>query len=79
MNQPGVFGFLGRMTFIAGILLAAVGLLLMLAPRLPYLGRLPGDLVWNRGNVRVYFPITTCILLSLIATLVLTLIDHLRR
>ena len=79
MSQADLFAFLGRMMFIAGILLAAVGLLLMLGPRLPYLGRLPGDLVWSRGHVRVYFPITTCILLSLIATLVLTLIDHLRR
>ena len=79
MSGADAGAFLGRLLLLAGILLAGVGLLLMLAPRLPYLGRLPGDIVWARGNFRVYVPLTTCLLLSLLLTLVLRLIDHLRR
>jgi hypothetical protein len=71
--------FLGRMLMIAGIALVAVGALLVFLPRLPVLGRLPGDLVWSRGNLRVYLPITTSLLISLILTGVLTLIALWRR
>jgi len=62
---------------IPGVLLA-VTLLLALALRLR-LGRLPGDLAVERGNWRFYFPIVTCLLLSLLMTLVLWLISALRR
>ena len=79
MSGADAGAFIGRVLLIAGILLAGVGLLLMSAPRLPLVGRLPGDIVWTRGNLRVYVPLTTCLLLSLVLTLVLRLIDHLRR
>jgi hypothetical protein len=79
MTGSDAGAFFGRLLLFAGILLAAVGLLLMLGPRLPYVGRLPGDVVWTRGNLRVYVPITTCLLLSLVLTLALWLIDRLRR
>lgn len=65
---------LGRLLLTAGLLLAAVGAILLLAERLPFLGslgRLPGDLVFRRGPVTVYVPIVTSLLLSLILTLVL--------
>jgi hypothetical protein len=71
--------FLGRTLFVAGLLLAAVGLLLLLAPRVPFLGRLPGDLSYQRGNLRLYVPLTTCIILSLLLTLLLTLLSRFRR
>ena len=67
---------LGRLLLIAGVLLALVGGLILLGPRLPWLGwlcRLPGDLVFRRGPVTVYFPIVTSILLGLLLTLVLSL------
>ncbi|MGH7770014.1 MAG: DUF2905 domain-containing protein [Candidatus Binatia bacterium] len=50
-----------------------LGLLFSLGPKIPWLGRLPGDIYINRGNFTFYFPLTTCILLSLIITLVLYL------
>jgi hypothetical protein len=71
--------FLGRMLMIAGVALVAVGALLVFLPRLPLLGRLPGDLVWTRGNLRVYLPITTSLLISLLLTGVLSLIALRRR
>jgi hypothetical protein len=65
---------LGRLLIVAGLVLAGLGLLLTLAGRIPGLGRLPGDIVWERGNVRVCLPIATSLLLSLILTGVLWLL-----
>ncbi|MBN2983917.1 MULTISPECIES: DUF2905 domain-containing protein [Cohnella] len=50
----------------AGVLLIVVGLIWMVAGRYLNLGRLPGDLSFEKGNVRFYFPIVTCILISVI-------------
>jgi hypothetical protein len=63
---------LGRLLLVAGLLLAVVGLVLVLGGRIPGLGRLPGDIVWRRGNSTVYVPIVTCLLLSLVLSLVLS-------
>jgi membrane protein implicated in regulation of membrane protease activity len=62
-------GDLGRFLMIAGGALFAVGLLLTLAGRLPWLGRLPGDIVIERGPVTFYFPIATSIIVSVALTL----------
>jgi hypothetical protein len=50
-----------------------VGVVLLLAPKIPWLGRLPGDFTYRRGNFTFYFPLGTCILLSVILTLILYL------
>ena len=65
---------LGRMLIIAGLVLVAIGLLIGLAPRLPWLGRLPGDILVRRGQFSFFMPITTCLLLSLALSLVLWLL-----
>jgi hypothetical protein len=62
---------LGRSLLIAGAVLLALGVLLTLGARLPGIGRLPGDIVYRRGNATFYFPIVTCILLSVVVTLLL--------
>lgn len=69
----------GKFLVLAGLAIAAVGLVLMLLGRtnLP-LGRLPGDIVYRGKNTRVYFPLTTCILVSVVLTLVLFLIGKFR-
>ena len=64
---------LARFLIIAGLVLVAVGVVLLLAPKLPWLGRLPGDFTYRRGNFTFYFPLGTCILLSVILTLILYL------
>ena len=55
---------LARIFVFSGILLIVVGLLLYAAPSVPFLGKLPGDLRIERPGFRFYFPITTCILIS---------------
>lgn len=65
---------LGRFLILTGIILALVGVVLMAAPKIPWLGKLPGDIVWRRGNFTFYFPLGTSILLSVILTLLLYLL-----
>ena len=62
-------GDLGRMLMILGGVLFAIGAVLVLAGRLPWLGRLPGDIVVERGPVTFYFPIATSIIISIALTL----------
>ena len=70
---------IGRVLLLTGIVLAVVGLILMLGGRIPFLGRLPGDIVWSRGGTRIYLPITTSILISLVLSLLFSLFSGLRR
>jgi DUF2905 family protein len=77
VDDAAVFG---RTILVLGIVLVAFGLLILLGPRLPgFIGRLPGDISWSRGNVHIFLPIGTCILLSLILTLIVSFISWLRR
>lgn len=61
---------LGRMLMIAGGALLLLGLLFSFGARLPWLGRLPGDIVIERENFRFYFPLATSILLSVVLSLI---------
>jgi hypothetical protein len=65
---------LGRLLIVAGLALAALGLVLSLGGRIPGLGRLPGDIVIERGGFRLYLPLATSLLLSLVLTAVLWLL-----
>jgi len=67
---------LGRALVVLGLVIAAVGLLLVAFDRVPWLGRLPGDISIQRGNWTFYFPLGTSILLSIVLTLVLWLIGR---
>jgi hypothetical protein len=66
-------GNLGRTLILFGVLLIVLGVLFSFGSKIPWLGRLPGDIYIHRGGFTFYFPLTTCILLSLIITLVLYL------
>ncbi|MFQ5877530.1 MAG: DUF2905 domain-containing protein [Acidobacteriota bacterium] len=79
MAPPDPLVWLGRFLLIAGGAMAFVGLLLVFGPRLPYLGRLPGDIVVDRGSFRLYIPITTCLLISLAITVLFAVVSHFRR
>ena len=59
---------LGKLLILAGILLIAVGLLFIFRSQIPWLGKLPGDIYIKRENFQFYFPLTTCILLSVLLT-----------
>ena len=62
---------IGKLLIIVGGFIVVVGLFLALGLRIPYLGKLPGDISINRGNVHFYFPIVTGLLLSLVLTVLL--------
>jgi hypothetical protein len=64
---------IGRLLLVLGGVLVVLGLVLTFAGRVPWLGRLPGDVVYRRGNVTFYFPLATSIILSLLLTLILWL------
>lgn len=68
---------LGRLLIIGGFVLIALGVLVIVMSRfnLP-LGRLPGDIVWRGKNTTIYIPWVTCLLLSLLGTLVLWLLGR---
>jgi hypothetical protein len=63
----------GRFLVVLGAVAVLAGIVLMIAPRVPWLGRLPGDIVINRGPVSVYFPLATSIVISIILTVLLNL------
>jgi hypothetical protein len=67
------------MLVIAGVAIAAVGLVWVRLPSLPRLGRLPGDIVIERENGRFYFPIVTCIVISVVLSAVMWLIRAVSR
>jgi hypothetical protein len=64
---------IGRLLIIIGIVCAAVGGLILFSGKLPWLGRLPGDIIVQKKNVTFYFPLMTGILVSIIFTLLLWL------
>ncbi|HEY6292888.1 MAG TPA: DUF2905 domain-containing protein [Terriglobia bacterium] len=72
---------LGKLIVMAGVALVVLGLLLMVGSRAGFLGlgRLPGDVAYKSKHFSFYFPMVTCLLLSVLATLALWLISFLRR
>jgi hypothetical protein len=64
---------LGRTLIVIGAVLLVVGCALVFADRIPFLGRLPGDVVVRKKDFTFYFPIATGLLLSLILTIILNL------
>jgi hypothetical protein len=71
---------LGRALLFAGVVIALLGALILLAGRIGIpLGRLPGDISYRGRNLQFFFPLATCILLSVILTLIAYLISHFRR
>jgi len=67
---------IGRLLVITGLVIAAVGGLLMLTGKVPWLGRLPGDIMIQKRNFTFYFPLATSIILSLLLTLIFWIIGR---
>jgi hypothetical protein len=73
------FSGAGRSLLVVGLVLAGIGALLLIAPRVPGLdriGRLPGDILVQRGPVTIFVPIVSSIILSILLTIVLNLISR---
>ena len=62
-----------RFFITLGVVFFAIGLILMLAPKFPWLGRLPGDILIRKKNFTLYFPLATSIILSIILTVLINL------
>ncbi len=60
----------GRFLIIAGAVIVVVGMLFMVADKIP-IGRLPGDLHFGSGRYRIYIPVATSVLLSIVITIIL--------
>ena len=68
------------MLIVLGLMVAAVGVIISLGEKLPIrLGRLPGDIIVRGKNSVFYFPLVTCILLSVVVTLIMWLVQWLRK
>lgn len=67
---------LGKLLIVLGLLIVGAGVLVLLAGRLPWLGRLPGDIDVQRDGFRFYFPLATSLLISVVLTLVFWLIGR---
>ncbi|HKI97497.1 MAG TPA: DUF2905 domain-containing protein [bacterium] len=65
---------IGKLLIVTGIVLIAVGVLLQFAGRVPWLGRLPGDIYVQREHFSFYFPLTTSVLISIVLTVLLWLL-----
>ena len=63
------FGPLGKLLILLGVFIILVGLFLLIGEKIPWLGRLPGDIIIRKKNFTFYFPIVTSILISIILTL----------
>ncbi len=62
---------IGKFLIITGIIIIAVGGLFLISGKLPWIGKLPGDIVIQRKNFTFYFPLATSILLSIIISFIL--------
>ncbi len=70
------FDSFGKVLIIFGLILAAVGVLLLFVGKVPYLGKLPGDIYVQRKSFSFYFPLTTSILLSIVLTILFSLFSR---
>lgn len=70
------FGGLGKTLILLGAVLAAAGAALLLAPKIPFLGKLPGDIHLRGKSWSFYFPVVTCVVISLLLTILLNLFSR---
>ncbi|MCB0725372.1 MAG: DUF2905 domain-containing protein [Ignavibacteriae bacterium] len=74
MNQS-----LGKYLIIFGIIIIGIGLLVNFWGKIPFLGKLPGDIRIAREDFTFYFPVTTCIIISVLLSLIFWLINYFRK
>ena len=67
---------LGKILIAFGLLIVLAGVVLVVVGRVPWIGRLPGDIHIQRGNFTFYFPLATSLLLSIVLTLILYLLGR---
>ena len=68
------FTLMGKMLILMGIFLILLGILVTLGLKIPWIGKLPGDIIIKKEQFSFYFPLTTCIIISIILTLLFYLL-----
>jgi len=68
---------MGKALIFAGIVFIFIGILFLWGWKIPLLGKLPGDIHLKKDNFHLYFPLTTCLLLSLLITIIIALLRRL--
>jgi len=70
------FNMLGKTLLLFGVVLIILGVIFLLVGKLPFSGRLPGDIVIQRKNFVFYFPLGLCVLISIILTVIFRIFKH---
>ncbi|AJG40006.1 hypothetical protein TRQ7_00780 [Thermotoga sp. RQ7] len=73
-----MFQGIGKILILMGLILVVFGVLLVLFEKIPFLGKLPGDIVIRRKNFVFYFPLMTSLIISVVISLILYLISRMR-
>ncbi len=68
------FEGIGKIIIIAGVIIVVLGLILAFGSHIPFLGKLPGDILIKKNGISFYFPVVTFLLLSVILTLIINFI-----
>ena len=68
-----IFDSLGKILLFLGLILSLLGGVLLLLTKIPWIGKLPGDIFFKGDKATFYFPITTCIIISILLTLLFSL------
>jgi len=71
------FQGIGKILILVGAFVVFLGLLLVLWQRIPFLGKLPGDIFVQKGNFQLFFPIATCVIISVLLTVIVNVVIHL--
>ncbi len=66
----------GKFVVVVGLVIVCLGLLLMFSDKIPFLGRLPGDIHVKKDNFQFYFPLTTSIIISIVLSVILWMISY---
>ena len=61
---------MGKMIIVAGFVMVAVGSILLVSQKIPFFGKLPGDILIKKDNFTFYFPLATCVLISFVITII---------
>ncbi|HHY98055.1 MAG TPA: DUF2905 domain-containing protein [Firmicutes bacterium] len=72
----GDFGSFGKLLVAVGGLFVLIGLLMLAFGKIPWIGHLPGDIYIKKGNFSFYFPVVTCIIVSVLLTLIFSLFSR---
>ena len=73
VNRERAMPSLGKFLIVIGLVIALIGVILTVAGKIPWLGRLPGDIYVKRENFTFYFPLATSIIISIILSFILWL------